>query len=488
MFARTRISAAVRRLTDAGRGLCDDQPVMHLRLSRTARLLVVALGAAAVARADVYQVGPTRPYTQLQQVLDAVALQPGDVVEVDGAHTYAPVNWDEGGDPGNPVTLRGRRVNGQRPVLSGGTNTIEISANHVVFEAFEVTGGSFRCVYHHADDITVRDVYIHDCPAHGLLGADTDSGSLTLEFSEVARSGNGTGQHAIYVTSDQDAYPGSVFRMRFNYVHDQNGGNAVKSRAERNEIHYNWIEGARFHLLELIGPDEGAVIPPPGIREDSDVVGNVLIHKAYMPAVGAAIDGLFYFARPGSDMRADDGGANSSRGRYRFVNNTFVRTASGVGSAVFRMFGLVESIEMSNNVFFNSAAGAPRLFRATAGEFAWASGTAQVAGQNNWVETGAIDFPPGWTGTITGTDPGFRNLATGNLRPVAHSPLRDAGTSTPTGPAGFPLPSPLFPPASQPASRAAGPPLTGQTRLIIGPIDIGAYEHEQYRRRRLPRD
>jgi hypothetical protein len=32
--------------------------------------------------------------------------------------------------------------------------------------------------------------------------------------------------------------------MRFNHVHDQNGGNAVKSRAERNEIHYNWIEGA----------------------------------------------------------------------------------------------------------------------------------------------------------------------------------------------------------------------------------------------------
>ena len=197
---------------------------------------MAALGAAAAARADVYQVGPTRPYTQLQQVLDTVALQPGDVVEVDGAQSYAPVNWDEGGAPGNPVTIRGLRVNGQRPVLSGGTNTIEISANHVVLEGFAVTGGSFRCVYHHAHDVTVRDVFIHDCPAHGLLGADTDSGSLTLEFSEVARSGNGTGQHAIYVTSDQDAHPGSVFRMRFNYVHDQNGGNAVKSRAERNEL------------------------------------------------------------------------------------------------------------------------------------------------------------------------------------------------------------------------------------------------------------
>ena len=34
-----------------------------------------------------------------------------------------------------------------------------------------------------------------------------------------------------------------------------NGGNAVKSRAQRNEIYYNWIEGAVYHELELIGPD-----------------------------------------------------------------------------------------------------------------------------------------------------------------------------------------------------------------------------------------
>ena len=432
--------------------------------------MVVALGAAELARADVYQVGPPRPYTQLQQVLDAVVLQPGDVVEVDGGHTYASVNWDEGGAPGNPVTLRGLRVNGQRPVLSGGINTIELSANHVVLDGFEVTGGSFRCVYHHADEITVRDVYIHDCPAHGLLGADNDSGSLTLEFSEITRCGNGTSQHAVYMATDEIAYPGSVFRMRFNYLHDQNGGNAVKSRAERNEIHYNWIEGAPFHLLELIGPDPAGGVPAGLKREDSDVVGNVLIHNA----------STFFFVRSGGD------GTGESGGRYRFVNNTFVRTAAGQGSAVFRMFDSVESIEMSNNVFFNADGTAPRLFRQV--EADWVSGTPQVAGQNNWVETGAVDFPPGWTGTISGTDPGFRNLATGNLRPVPHGPLRDAGTATPAGPAGHPFPSPLFPPAYQPAIRSAGPAADGQTRSVDGPIDVGAYEHERHPSRRPRRD
>ena len=387
-----------------------------------------AVALASFAHAEVYQVGPGRTYTQLEDLLQGEPIQEGDVVEVDGDAMYQPVLWDAGGEPGNPVTIRGLRVNGRRPVLSGGTNTIELQADHLVFEGFEVTAGSFRCVFHHAHDVTIRDVYIHDCPAHGLLGADEDSGSLTLEHSEIARAGNGTSQHAIYVTSDQNAHPGSVFRMRFNYVHDQNGGNAVKSRAERNEIYYNWIEGTRFHLLELIGPDEDAVTPPLGIREDSDVVGNVLIHKPYTPAVGAAIDGLFAFVRPGSDIRVDEGGTNSSRGRYRFVNNTFVRTAAAAGSAVFRMFGFVESIEMSNNVFYNAAAGAPLLMRMdiVGGEFQWVSGV-RIAGQNNWVETGATAVPAAWTGTITGANPGFRRLSVSNLRPSSTSPLLGRG-------------------------------------------------------------
>jgi hypothetical protein len=43
------------------------------------------------------------------------------------------------------------------------------------------------------------------------------------------------------MATDQTAYPGAVFRMQHSYVHDANGGNNVKSRAERNEIYYNWI-------------------------------------------------------------------------------------------------------------------------------------------------------------------------------------------------------------------------------------------------------
>ncbi len=239
-------------------------------------------GVAGSAQAATYQVGPTRTLKKLQDV--APLLAPGDLVEVDGDATYpGDIIFTRPGAPTNRITIRGLRVNGQRPVLSGGTNTVEFRlSNHYVFEGFDVTGGSFRGIYHHAHDITVRDTVVHDCPAHGILGADTDSGSLTLEYVEVYNCGNGTGQHPVYMATDEFKYPGAVFRMQYCYLHDQRGGNNIKSRAERNEIYYNWVSGGFYGEIELIGPDPkgNKNVAVDLKREDSDVVGNVFAHKA----------------------------------------------------------------------------------------------------------------------------------------------------------------------------------------------------------------
>src|SRR5262245_5365961 len=108
------------------------------------------------AIATTYQVGPNRTMKTLGAV--ASQLGPGDVVEVDGDATYAGgIVLGRPGATGNPITVRGVRVNGKRPVLSGGTNTIEIQGDHYVLEGFEVTAGTFRCVYHHSHDVTMRD-------------------------------------------------------------------------------------------------------------------------------------------------------------------------------------------------------------------------------------------------------------------------------------------------------------------------------------------
>ncbi|XYH99024.1 right-handed parallel beta-helix repeat-containing protein [Sorangium sp. So ce1128] len=407
--------------------------------------------AAPPASAATYEVGRGKPYSSLAEV--APRLAAGDVVEVEGDATYpGDLIFKKSGTEAQKITIRGIRANGRRPVLSGGTNTVVFGGNHYVFEGFEITGGSGRCVFNRAHDVTIRDAVVHDCPGHGILGADSESGSFTLEYVEVYACGSGDSRHPIYIATDEETRLGSVFRMRHCYVHDGNGGNNVKSRAERNEIYYNWIEGAKYHEIELIGPDgqdEGLA------REDSDVVGNVFRKT-----------GKHFVARVGGD------GTGQTFGRFRFVNNTFLLAPGS--SAAIRMFDGIESVEMSNNVFYRPGGGGVEVYVDRSAS--WATGAALISGANNWVPRGSSAVPAGWTGTLQGADPGFANIDALDLRPSADSPLVDAGARSTPSPAGHPFPGPLAAPRFAPA-RAARAASGALSRPTAGAIDIGAYEY-----------
>jgi hypothetical protein len=141
---------------------------------------VILMLMSAAAEARTFTVGPSgREYTQLSAVFSGNNLAPGDIVEVDGNASYGSVvvGSDDGGAAGNPVIIRWRRAAGaSRPVLQGGIHTIKFQqSNHVVFEGFEVRGGTSTCVFSEAHDVTVRDAVIHACPGHGILGADLNS-------------------------------------------------------------------------------------------------------------------------------------------------------------------------------------------------------------------------------------------------------------------------------------------------------------------------
>lgn len=442
-------------------------------------LLATVPGIAAAA---TFTVGPSgRQYTQLSTVFSSNNLAPGDIVEVDGNATYSGnivVGSDDDGTQASPIIIRWRRATGAtRPVLQGGTHTIKFEqSNHVVFEGFEVRGGSSTCVFSEAHNVTVRDAYIHDCPSHGILGADQNSGSFTLEYSEIARSGSGTTRHSIYMQSDEVTYPNSVFRMHYNYVHDGTGGVLVRTRHERSLIYYNWIENAVYGEMELIGPDcdtQKAGWTTNLRREDADVVGNVIVHtNSWRNAV-----------RAGGDL---DG---RSQGRVRMVNNTIVFDRSGVANALMVQLGL-GSLEMHNNVVYQTASGStPAIVRENPASDVgqpdvcepqsrepW-SGGRQVAGSNNWVQSGAILIPAEWTGTLRGADPMFANVAQRSLRPRAGSPLLNAGNNSPATPAAFPFPSPQPLPAFDPPLRAKMAIGDQHARLMLsGRIDIGALE------------
>ncbi len=405
-----------------------------------------------VSQALTYQVGPGKAYASLQAV--AALLKPGDVVQVSGDAVYSGgIRLTKSGTASSKIRIVGVKVNGKRPVLSGGTNTIEFAANYLDFEGFEVTGGTSRCVYHHGHAITIRDSVVHDCPAHGILGADSGSGSLTLEHSEVYRSGSGDRLHQIYMATDETAYPGAVFRMQHCYVHDANGGNNVKSRAERNEIYYNWIEGAYYHELELIGPDGQTESLK---REDSDVVGNVLYQG--------------YTTRSHYPIRIGGDGTGQTFGRYRFVNNTMILGNSST-AAVFRVFDGIESVEMHNNALFRLGGGAVTVLRDA--EATWKNGR-QIAGRNNWVTSGSSAIPSTWVGTRQGTNPGFNNVGARDVTLASTAALRDFGSSSLAGPTGYAFPSPLALPAYEPPRHALA---AAPSRVLVGAVDIGAFEY-----------
>lgn len=437
--------------------------------------LLLAVLVPLPALAATYTVGPSgRQYTQLAAVFADNDLEPGDVVEVDGNAAYEGgivVGDDDGGGADRPVVIRWRREAGAtRPVLKGGVHTIKFSqSNHLLFEGFEVRGGSNSCIFSEAHDITVRDVVVHACPGHGILTADQLSGSFTLEYSEVHDAGASSNRHPLYIQSDEVAYPDAVFRLRFNYIHDGNGGNLVKVRHQRSEIHYNWLEGSVYQALELIGPDcweQQKGWSTELRREDAELVGNVIIQSGEWPNA----------IRMGGDLNG------RSQGRVRLVNNTIVFNRPGPANAVLVQLG-AGSLEMHNNVVFQTGGEAPAIVRENqvedtpepcgpASSLAWSAGR-KVAGSNNWVQDDASLVPAEWLGTLRGSDPGIGEVPRDLLRPRQDSELRGRANLTPAAPAAFAFPRPLLVPAYEPPLQSRSP--AGQERpRPPGALDIGA--------------
>jgi MYXO-CTERM domain-containing protein len=427
-------------------------------------LCVLGVGSvlwAAPAVASTLSVGPGKTYAGIADAMPNA--HPGDVIEVQGDHTYPGMIWlrdDQGGTKDKPVTIRGIKVGDKRPVLSGvGSGQYEniillLNANHVVMESFEVIGDggdTNYCVVHKADDVILRDFVIHNCLHQGgLVGTDEGSGSLTLEYSELYHNGKGTNSHQIYMATDETTYPGSVFRIQFCYVHDGLGGNNVRSRAERNEIYYNWVEGAFYHELDLVGPIDKDSLP---FREDSDIVGNVLIKK----------NSPWRIARVGGD------GDGNTGGRYRFSNNTMVMTDSS--TTAISLQNTVQTLEMYNNVIYGTKAG----FKVYDVNEQIGPDTVHF-GANNWVLAGTASIPKTWIGNLSGTDPGFVNLGNYDLRPQMASSLTDKGTITTvsTGTLGFPR-ALLMPTYHPPQHLLLGIGM-GDGRNNQGAPDLGAFE------------
>ena len=449
-------------------------------------LCLVALGAC-VASSDsdesvgvqsealtTYEVGPGRTYASLKDV--AGRLKPGDIVNLYGNATYAgDVNLTANGTAASKITIRGMRVNGKRPVLSGGDNThrrrrrplrLRRARDHRRRVALPLPP---RRRHHHPR---------HRRPRLPRARHPRRRRRLGLAHARVRRglhaAAAATAHHQIYMATDESAHPGSVFRMQHCYVHDGNGGNNVKSRAERNEIYYNWIEGALYHELELIGPD--------GQRPERS--------RARTPTSSATCSARREHA--GTSCRVGGDGTGETNGRYRFVNNTIVAqartTAPSSGSSTASRASRCTTTRSSRR-----AAGAVReRHRRSRRQLGRGE---PISGTNNWVGTNASNVPTNGRAHSAARAPvsqASRRMASGRRR-RARSSMR--ALRPPASPSGHAFPNPLALPGTEPpvrqlpASAAAAPRSARSTSepMNTAPEHRRLLHRRQRRRRRIHR-
>lgn len=234
----------------------------------------------------VLRVGPAETY---KTPCAAIAAAPADA-EID----IAPGTYTDSCE----IATRGLRLRGKggaRPVidLSATDHPAQykgaylVSADGVFLDHLEITGAHIsegNGANAAAIRVTGHDLVVHDCFLHdnqnGILGSPLDGkGSVTIEYSELARNGLGNGcnlggcTHNVYLGDWEKV----VFR--FNWTHAiATDGHLLKTRAKRTEVLYNRITGeAGTDSYEINMPNGG----------DALVVGNLVQKgaKAHNPTM-----------------------------------------------------------------------------------------------------------------------------------------------------------------------------------------------------------
>ena len=432
---------------------------------------------------NVYHIGPNRNYKKIQDVLSK--LKAGDTIQVDGDTTYPGGIFfnTASGTAANPITLKGVTINGNKPKIKSlnARHILYFNRSHYVVDNLDVEGNlqellrlfptvtvenlavinpdnvsteilgriNYAAVYNRSAHLTVRYCAIHDARM-GVFASDDLSGDYFIEYNDIYRNGCRPGDHNIYIATDEARYPATAAVVRFNHIRNSVSGNGLKTRSAKNLVYYNVFEDNFYHSIELIGAAPGSeliremkVLNPDFhefyVREDGDVVGNLVIHRD-APHIHMTL------------VRCGGDGVGQSYGRFRFVNNTFILLSrQGQYRRFIRAEFGVESFEMYNNIFYSATPDANRIFAdnedtnparwasisggtaaGQVGDLNWGSqwmttwaGTAgiRVAGANNWVSDGSTQIPSGWTDTQYGGNP-FVDLTGGDYRISADAGLR----------------------------------------------------------------
>jgi len=423
--------------------------------------------ALASAGATIYEVGPGQPLSSIGAA-PWTTLQPGDEVRIHWRAQPYREKWvlTRQGQENMPITVRGiPGPQGQRPVIEGanavtapglnywsedrgilkigGSNVpADLMPRYLVIDGLEFrganSGNSFTTDTGGADQyrlnaagifvekgehITVRNCVFTD-NGNGFFVASSDSepsrdiliqGNHFYGNSNVGRNL----EHNTYT-----AGIGVVYEYnRFGPVKEGAGGGALKDRSAGTVIRYNWIEGGNRQLDLVEGEDSSQIRNDPSYRE-TYVYGNVLIEPA-----GAGNRQMVHYG-------GDNGDASAYRkGVMYFYNNTLVSTRTD-RNTMMRISTNDERVDARNNIFYTTLPGS---------ELALLDNAGRLELTNNWIKPGwSNSFEgAGFSGVVTGaatfmegSDPGFMDAGSQDLRLAPGSPLIDAGSVLPAATAG----------------------------------------------------
>jgi hypothetical protein len=413
----------------------------------------------STASSATYEVGPGKPLATISSV-PWESLLAGDTVLIHWQAANYKEKWVicRQGTVSAPITIRGvPGPNGELPVIDGDGATTrtqldfwgdtrgvikigganrpaDLTPKHIVIENLNVRSGrspyTFRAasgitktytvnassIYiEKGENITIRNCIINDS-GNGFFVSSSDgqaSRNILFEGNYVYDNGSSTElEHNIYT-----AAIGITFQYnRLGPLRAGCPGSNLKDRSAGQVVRYNWIEGGNKQMDMVDGADSILIRNDPGYRT-THVYGNIFIEPA-----GA---GLPEMLRYGGDMGTPE---TYRKGTLYFYNNTVVSLRTDQ-TKIFKLSTADETCDARNNVFYTVGAGTTLYI----GE---ANGTVNLS--HNWLKQGFRNFTGIGSGRInndgtnlTGTEPGFEDLAGQNFHLTTNSICINHGTNLP---------------------------------------------------------
>ena len=397
----------------AKRGERREHETMPTVANRHRRLVLACVLAsfASAAHAATIEVTPTDSFAKIE------AAKPGDEVIVDPGtykfrvylqtkataaqpiviHAKDPANppvWDLSAT--NVEAAPGSYTAGDRGrgcwQFSGAEN---IQVSNIVITGCHNAGFNSAGVryYSASKGIKLSNVVFRDND-NGLTGGSQDS-EITVEFCEFDRNGNlnastSAPSHNIYIY-------GGTFTLRYSYAHDPIQGQNFHIRAHDATIEYNWFSRAKSYAGDLMTDDDNDGTT--AATQTMTLRGNVIVQGSTQSNTSQIV--AVY----------NDAGAANLTLNVKLLYNTFVGTTGGRAALVHlsNADATTMSAELDNNIVFGTSK--PTLVEDTT--------HGKVAGQNNWLMTGADTT--GLTGSVMGADPKFTNAAQNDFTLAAGS-------------------------------------------------------------------